>query len=204
MAALLFQGFVRVAVLVLPPSLAIAQSADRPDVKVGDQWKFAVYYTVPSAVPNRTWRITAVTPNGFEGTDNGEPLRLTSELNVLDSPREGSSNPQWLSFPLTVGKRWRFDNDWLFKAKGSRGKMAVDVTVTAFERIAVPAGTFDAFKLTSTAALRGTSPIGSQYGGTTTSTYWYAPAARAVVKSVVQNPYLGPSTVELVEFELRP
>jgi putative ABC transport system substrate-binding protein len=36
------------------------------------------------------------------------------------------------------------------------------------------------------------------------TTYWYAPAARAIVKSVTHNPYLGMSTVELVEFQLQP
>ncbi len=38
----------------------------------------------------------------------------------------------------------------------------------------------------------------------TEATYWYAPTARAVVKSVYRNPYLGTSTVELVEFRVKP
>ena len=44
----------------------------------------------------------------------------------------------------------------------------------------------------------------SQIAGETDTTYWYAPAARAVVKSVSRNPYIGITTVELVEFQLRP
>jgi hypothetical protein len=48
------------------------------------------------------------------------------------------------------------------------------------------------------------SPINSQYAGEVTTTYWYAPAARAIVKSVSHNPYLGPTSVELVAFELQP
>ena len=31
---------------------------------------------------------------------------------------------------------------------------------------------------------------------------WYAPAAHAIVKSVSHNPYIGITTVELVEFRL--
>ena len=50
----------------------------------------------------------------------------------------------------------------------------------------------------------GTSPINSRYDAVITTTYWYAPAARAVVKSVSHNPYLGTSTVELVELQLQP
>ena len=47
------------------PDFALAQRADRPDVRVGDEWRFAVYYTVPSAVPNRHWVIKSVTPAGY-------------------------------------------------------------------------------------------------------------------------------------------
>jgi hypothetical protein len=136
--------------------------------------------------------------------ENGEPLTLTSDLNVLESPRHKDSNPKALNFPLEVGKRWHYVSDWVFKPKGSKGGAAVDVTVLGYERITVPAGEFDAFKLAAKETLSGTSPINSQYAGETTRTYWYAPAARAIVKLVSHNPYLGPSTVELVGFKLRP
>ena len=81
--------------------------------------------------------------------------------------------------------------------------MDVEVDVVAYEKVRVPAGEFDAFKLRSVERLRGTSPIRSTYAGDTTRTYWYAPQARAIVRMESRNPYLGPSTVELVSFELR-
>ena len=193
-----------IATFALFANPAVAQNAEPPYVKVGDEWKFAVYSTVPSAAPNRAWLITSVSAAGIEGTENGEPLRLTSELNVLESPRDKYSNSQLLAFPLVVGKRWQYVTDWVFKPKESKGRSTIDVTVVAYEKVAVPAGEFDAFKLTSRESLSGTSPIGSVYAGETTRTYWYAPAARAIVKVVSHNPYLGPSTVELVGFELRP
>ena len=193
-----------ILVLALVSNSPLAQKADLPDVKAGDEWKFAVYYTVPTTTPNRAWAITSVSSIGMEGTENGEPLRLTRELNVLESPRNTESNPKALSFPLEVGKRWRYDSDWVFKPKASRGSTTVDVAVVAHERIQVPAGEFDAFRLAATGTLRGTSPINSQYAGETTETYWYAPMARAIVKSVRHNPYLGTTTVELVEFRLVP
>ena len=40
---------------------------------------------------------------------------------------------------------------------------------------------------------------GSHFAGEILTTYWYSPAARAIVKSVSRNPYLGTSTVELVD-----
>jgi len=182
---------------------ALAQRADRPEIKVGDQWRFAVYYTVPSTTPNRTWLITSVTVAGIEGTENGEPLMLTRDLNVLESPRTKESNPKLLDFPLAVGKRWRYVSDFVFKPKGSNGRIAVDVEIMAYETVTVPAGKFDAFKLTSKERLSGTSPINSQYAGEITRTYWYASAARAIIRSVSHNPYLGPTSVDLVEFQLQ-
>jgi hypothetical protein len=196
--------FVGVASLALIAGPAIAQMAERPDVKAGDQWKFVVYYSVPSGTPNRTWLVASVSGTSIEAVENGEPLTLTRELNVIESPRDKYSNSRLLAFPLTVGKQWQYVTDWVFKPKGSVGKATVDVTVTGHEKVRVPAGEFDAFKLTSRESVSGTSPIGSVYAGETTRTYWYAPAARAIVKAVSHNPYLGPSTVELVDFDLRP
>ena len=163
-----------------------------------------MYYGTPSTEPNRAWVISSITPAGIEGTENGEPLMLTLDLNVLESPRHKDSNPRALSFPLEVGKQWRYTSDWVFKVKGSKGSSVVDVAVVGHEKIRVPAGEFDAFKLVAKGVIRGISGINSQIAGETNTTYWYAPAARAIVKSVSRNPYLGISTVELVEFQLRP
>jgi hypothetical protein len=44
--------------------------------------------------------ITSVTPTEIAGTENREPLMLTPDLNVLESPRHNDSNPKALSFPL--------------------------------------------------------------------------------------------------------
>jgi hypothetical protein len=191
-----------VAIACAPP--ALAQAAERPDVKVGDQWKFAVHYTVPGAVPPRTWLVTAVSATGILVSEDGEPVRLTSELNVLESPRERESNPRLLAFPMEVGHRWRYSTDWFFKPKSSNGHAVVEVVVEARENVTVPAGTYDAFRLTSTQDLSGTSPIGSVYAGQVVRTYWYAPAARAIVRMVTRHPYLGPSTMEAVEVALQP
>ena len=183
---------------------ASAQSADRPTVNVGDQWQFVRYFGMPSPQPNRAWVINAITPEGIEGTENGEPLRLTSDLGILESPLQKDSNPRALSFPLEVGKQWRYTTDWLFKPTGSKGNAVIEVKVIGHERIRVPAGEFEAFKLVAKATLSGISAKNSQIAGETETTYWYAPTARAVVKSVSRNPYIGITTVELVEFQLRP
>jgi hypothetical protein len=177
---------------------AAAQVADRPRVQAGDAWDFVQYYGVPSTQANRRWRIRAVSDTRLEGTENGEPLVLTPELNVLASPRGTYSRPGELRFPLATGMKWNYTTDWVFSATGSSGTADVSVEVLAYESILVPAGRFDAFKLVARWMTRGRSPKGSSIDAEITSTYWYAPAARAVVKSVTHNPYVGVSTVELV------
>jgi hypothetical protein len=188
--------------LAMISAAAIAQRADPPEVKVGDRWQFVVYYTARSTTPNRTWVVRSVTPSRIEGTENdGEALSLTPELNIIDTPRERTSNMKMLSFPLEVGKSWRYESDWLFKPKGSKGTFVGNVTVVGYERIKVVAGEFEAFKLVDKRVMRGISGIGSVIDAETSLTYWYAPAANAIVKSIYLNPYLGPSTVELVEYK---
>ena len=107
--------------LALLAGPALAQKTERPEVKVGDRWQFVRYYSVASTKPNLTWEINSVTATEISGTENGEPLLMTPDLNVVNSPENKQSNPKALSFPLEVGKRWRFATDWLFKPKGSRG-----------------------------------------------------------------------------------
>ncbi len=185
-------------------SPAIAQKADRPIVRAGDRWQFVEYYGIASTEPNRDWVVTSVTPSQIEGTENGELLMLTSELNVLESPRNKNSNPKALSFPLEIGKQWRFASEWLFKVTGSKGSSIVDVEVVGHEKVSVPAGDFEAFKLMSKGNLRGVSVKNSLIEAEVTSTYWYAPSARAIVKSIYRNPYIGVATVELVKFHPQP
>ena len=129
---------------------------------------------------------------------------LTSELNVLESPRNNNSNPKALSFPLEIGKQWRFDSEWVFKVTGSKGSSTVDVQVVGHEKVSVPAGDFEAFKLMSKGNVRGLSAKNSVIEAEVSATYWYAPAARAIVKSISRNPYIGVTTVELVKFHPQP
>lgn len=108
--------------LALLAGPALAQRTERPEVRVGDRWQFVRYYSVPSTKPNLAWEINSVTATEISATENGEPLLMTPDLNVVDSPMNKQSNPKALSFPLEVGNRWRFASDWLFKPKGSKGE----------------------------------------------------------------------------------
>ena len=197
-------GATLAAALCVAVATVVAQEAQRPQVKVGDEWRFAVYYTVPSDVPNRVWTVTGISGETIDAKENGEPLRLTAELNVLDSPRASESNPGLLRFPLRVGDRWQVESNWIFKAKGSRGTISTHVEVQALERVTVPAGEFVAYRLLARGRLGGVSPSNTFFAGEVVTTYWYAPAARAIVKLEQRHPYQGPMTVRLVSMHLAP
>ena len=192
-------------VMVMLAGLAHAQEASRPAVKAGDQWQFVVYYGVPSTTPNRVWVVTSATPSGIEATENGEPLLLTADLNIIESPLRKESNAKALDFPLRVGKTWSYTSDTLFKDNRSTAHSVVEVQVVAYEKVRVVAGEFDAFKLTARSSFHGLSKGGpGVLSGESTATYWYAPTVRAIVKSMSRNPYRGAATVELVEARLQP
>lgn len=182
-----------------------AQEAPLPRVSVGDRWQHVVYYGERSTVPNRTWVITHITPEAIEATENGEPLRLTPELNVLESPARKDSTALALRFPLRVGARWRYETDSWFTDNNSTARSVVSVVVLAHEKVSVVAGEFDAFKLQATGHFSGRSKGGPGIlAGEFTSTYWYAPSVRTIVKSTLTSPYRGTSNVELVKAELQP
>ena len=110
------------------------------------------------------------------------------------------SDPGALRFPLEVGKQWSAAGDYFLKDNGVRGTINGTRSVVGYEKVRVLAGEFDAFKLESTNDFKTDGGL----SGVSTRTYWYAPAARAIVKEVWRDPYRGVATIELVEFTLRP
>jgi hypothetical protein len=185
---------------------AVAQKAakvDRPDVKVGDQWQFAMSGSYKATAADLNWVVTAVTPTEIKATENGQPLLLTRDMNQVESPRRQDSDLRLLSFPLEVGKAWTYVNDYLLKDSGTKGQQKYSVVVLTYEKVRVPAGEFDAFKLEATGTFSGTAYVGP-VSGSSSRTYWYAPAARAIVKDEINDPHRGRYGFELVQFKLQP
>jgi hypothetical protein len=191
--------------LAVLPAAVLAQTAERPSVRPGDAWDFVVYYAQPSATPNRFWVVTSVGPREIVGTENGQLLRLTPDLNPLESPLLRQAGTELLRFPLRVGQQWTHAARVQFKDNGSQAKVETQVRVAAYEKVRVPAGEFDAYRLVAHGTIQGSSYGGSgQLKGETRTSYWYAPAAKAIVKLTNRNTYRGESTVELVAFRVQP
>jgi len=182
---------------------AQAQTADRPDVKVGDRWKYAM--VEDGKASDHVWIVNTVIPDRIEGTDSGKPLVLTPDLNVMESAAGKHSNQKFLSFPLAVGNKWTYADDFMYDLHGGeRAHMRAPVRVVGYEKVRVPAGEFDAFKL----KISGSYDIeGEVAPGVASYTYWYAPAAHAIVRyeSDLHCPALRThTTFELVEYQLKP
>ena len=192
-----------VLILAILASPALAQTADRPNVKVGDEWQFASYFGVPPAKPNRDWVVTSVTPAGIVGTSNGNPLLLTAELNLVDSPMFRHSDFRLLNFPLEVGKKWTFSSNDYDKVNAVKFISDYNVTVINYAKVRVLAGEFDAFKLEAQGKYGQDGAAGAE-ARDILRTYWYAPAVRAIVKEEVVDQVQGQSTVELMSFKLQP
>lgn len=180
-----------------------AAKADRPDVKVGDQWQFRISANDRAPELNLTWVVTEVTPTEIKATENGQPLLLTRDMNQLESPRRTDSDLKLLSFPLEVGKAWTHVNNYVLKDTGTKGQQKYSMVVLTYEKVRVPAGEFDAFKLEATGSFSGLGYVGP-VSGLSSRTYWYAPAARAIVKEEINDPYRGRYGVELTSHKLQP
>jgi len=164
---------VAVLALAVLTGPVLAQKADRPNVKVGDRWLFAMRSGPGAAKLDLAWVAKSVTPAGVERTASGQQLALTPDLNAVESPRRKNS--------------------------GAKGRVSYNVAVVGYEKVRVAAGEFDAFKLEAKGSYSGTGGEGNAI-----RKYWYAPAARAVVKGEYWDTYRGSSTIELVEFQLQP
>jgi len=185
---------------------AIAQGgaprAEAPTVKVGDRWKSEQTDRRTGAKESEfDRRVTAVTESRIEGTENDGRFVWTSELNALESSVSSiSGDPKGLSFPLEVGKKWDYKFSYVNKLNAGKGRQQLSAHVVAYEKVKVPAGEFDAFKIEYTGFWNNDA---NNRSGRFKNTGWYAPAARSVVRFELDDGYNN-WVRQLVEFQLQP
>lgn len=157
-----------------------AAPAERPEIRPGDRWKTERRDALTKLVTlTEETVVTAVAGEKVDVTINGTPGTITADLTLTDGPRLSYDNGyQFLRFPLQVGKKWEFKTSWQNKATGSKGTTEMEVAVKSLERVRVAAGEFDAIKVEATGYMNFAS------GGSrrVQATYWYAPAAKAIIR----------------------
>jgi hypothetical protein len=110
-----------------------------------------------------------------------------------------SGDAKFFAFPLEVGKTWNLSYSVVGKVKLHTTRWQLNAaTVAAHEKVKVPAGEFDAFRIeyrgfwnNDTTARNGRAIIKN----------WYAPAARSVVRREIDDTF-NVTALELVEFQL--
>lgn len=205
-------------------SMSFAQDtkpvAQAPVFKVGDSWKFQLHDIGNKKEP--TWFINTVTLVDDKQVvtldDNSEGRKFWSIYDVPSQKpqlrfayveaapdKRGRKTGDWsgndaeVQFPLEVGRNWSIQE------KSPRLENELKAEVTAYERIRIQAGEFDAFKI----VIKGWwKNVQSGNTGPYQRTVWYAPVAKRVVKiegfTRVTGSLWDQWTQELLEFKSQP
>lgn len=185
-----------------PGSTGSGPSADAPDYRVGDRW---VYHGDDGFRVKTEWdethEVTAIGPEGITMriTQKGPTLNVTrTELwsapgqvkigAVYDNETRRFAVPlERYDFPLAAGKVWNQRVDNYNEATKATGNINRWVRVGGWEKVATPAGTFDAVSMQ--VVMRLDDETFWRWPTTCNYAVWYAPAAHGVVREELNAQY---------------
>jgi hypothetical protein len=174
--------FASVAISAISQTTQVnAQQVEAPQIKPGDTWTFVTKDRVgPPNERKTSLLISEKVGNNFEGTNEaGEKVVITSNLVSIQNGRATRDDvPSRLNFPIEPGKKWKASYSWV-NTQGSKGNNQDEFSVVGIEKIKVAAGEFDAYKIVSKGFWNNLTNSGR---GSQTTTFWYAPAVRYLVK----------------------
>ena len=195
------------AVLSAFAAQAISQEvagAERPVLKPGDSWTYQRIDDWKNAVKEKyTLTVSTVSDKEIQLTRKSETSGKTMnvvqnpDLNILagsilaiGSANTYSPNSGIYDFPLTVGKTWDAKSDFVVPKFDRTGSYKLNAKVVGWEKVKVPAGEFDALKISEDGFYRSTQ---NGYTGTGSMgiTFWYAPAIKAMVKTRYEDTWNG-------------
>lgn len=151
-----------------------AQIAERPVWKAGFKWTFHQVAGIPAVESDFSREVTKSLPDGQFSvlTDAGKELVFDGETNSLDS-RGPDYSWKRFTFPLFVGKQWSYK-----RRIGNEVHDGYETTsweVKRYEKITVPAGTFDCFRVEGVAWRTETDGVYAPTQAHQDWTYWYCP-----------------------------
>jgi len=176
-----------------PPSQQVrTPTISRPNVSLGDRWVLQTQdHTNPKWSNTTERRVSDVNSTVMTVASRNTKsnytrvLSYTRDWNLL-SEREPSGSGatyspamHYLDFPLAKGKSWH-DEVTKRKVDGSEERVFIlAANVYDWERIEVPAGTFEAIKVVLEIEIRENGTLLSK----STDTSWYSPVAKRSVKT---------------------
>jgi hypothetical protein len=203
----LFTSFFAIASFCSYGTSAYAQNdtarAEPPTVNVGDQWNFATSDRRTGIKLSESQTIIdEISETQIKGTINGGKYTSTRERNMIETESSVfSGDNKTLSFPLLVGKRWKYEFIRTRKTSLLALNWQLEAAVAAYEKVSVPAGEFDAFRIETKGFWNRRDD--TKFNGRVTMVHWYAPAVRVIVKTEYDDS--SDRTVQvLTSFRLQP
>jgi len=192
---------------------ADAQTSDKPQMNVGDRWEWQHtnglsnekdFTQIENVVNVSDAEVrTQVRVKGKANTGIATYTREWNPVDVVSAKYDPFLKE--FEFPLQVGKKWKSSADKMLFSNGKHGKFYLKGEVVAFEKITVPGGTFDAYKISVTLDATGTDEDANI--GHTVETYWYAPTVNRHVKHINEFSRDGrvrsQDIYELLDYSLR-
>jgi hypothetical protein len=198
-------------VVCLCGAAAAGAPSPAPDVHVGDNWKFRTLDGFTNETQfEATHRVVEINDREIVmevhnlGKDKTGIRYFTREWNAVDTD-DGKYDPYYpeFKFPLAAGATWSEKYTWLSIA-GVASSGYVTAKVSGPEKVTVPAGSFDAYRIDRDQEVRGNNE--SAVVTNTHMTTWYAPAVRRFVRrewTVTRDGRVRSKTaMELVEYTL--
>lgn len=155
-------------------SATVTKQPTISDYTVGEKW---------------VWKYKGVTTEGevrSDGEDTREIVRLNGDLGitigadtipVADIVKPEISETPKYNWPLEVGKKWKYENNWTSQ-DGTTGSQSQDVEVLSFKEETVEAGTFMAY----TIQFKGKITNSRGYSADVEDVWLYAPSLKNFIK----------------------
>jgi hypothetical protein len=172
-----------------PPAAALASAPEKkieriaaPQLKTGDTWTYQVIDLLSGSVTRKyTLTLESATRDTFRFNRGYVTDR---SLNVLRETRDGKpvkwtpKRPNY-DFPMEIGRTWA--TVAVRDAPDLEGEHAFTFRVIRQERVIVPAGVFDTFRVEGTNKYKSKKKDGSTGEGVGVHRYWYSPAVARFV-----------------------
>ena len=130
--------------------------------------------------------------NAIEKTADKEiPLKVQSS-GIFTRPMPTGNETfdyQPVKLPLAAGSTWEYVYHYIGKNTGALGRTSTKCEAISMEEVEVPAGKFNAWKITC----RGGWVSAAGSTGSLNKTVWFAPTISAIVKSNDRTSYFGGS-----------
>lgn len=187
-----------------------------PPIRIGDQYTYETNDLLEPALSNVTSREVVSVDNGIytlklvnQKGGYTRMLRYTADWSYLGSIGQAGESVvfdpplKYFQFPMVEGTTWEQRSVERNTKSGKTREFFVRARVGGGEQVTVPAGTFEAVKITLATTVReGDTDI-----STGTDVSWYAPSARRSVKSLLESTQSdsgkrGQRVIQLLSYKL--